>query len=120
MAYDSLDPAGDPFYPPPISTLVFCLHCKQEYDSYRIEWRVLTDTDGKQHGFWCCPIEGCGGKGFGFDILPVDPTYQDERGGWIQDDDDVDDNDDESDEDVPLSDEAPSSNAPDDDEALPW
>src|SRR5438552_1727941 len=25
-------------------------------------------------GFWCCPVPGCSGTGFGFDILPVDPN----------------------------------------------
>ena len=64
MAYDPLDADGDPFRPPEIPTLVFCLHCRQEYDSYRIEWRVSTNADGKPHGFWCCPIPGCGGLEF--------------------------------------------------------
>jgi hypothetical protein len=82
MAYDPLDAEADCFRPPEIPTLVFCLHCRQEYDSYRIEWRVETDANGKQQGFWSCPIPGCGGIGFGCDILPVDPGYQDERGGW--------------------------------------
>jgi hypothetical protein len=91
MSHDSLSPEGDPFYPPAIPTLVFCLHCRQEYESYRIEWRIHTDADGKQHGFWCCPIEGCGGVGFGCDIFPVDKDYQDERGGWCWDDDGEDD-----------------------------
>ena len=77
---------SDPFYPPEISILVGCLHCGQEYDSYRIEWRVEKTCDGQSHGFWCCPIPGCDGKGFGFDILPVDPDWRDERGGWVSDD----------------------------------
>jgi len=25
-------------------------------------------------------------SGFGFDILPTDPEYRDERGGWVMDD----------------------------------
>ena len=87
-AHNPLDPAGDPFGPPAISTLVGCLHCGEEYDSYRIEWRVTQDADGTPHGFWCCPIPGCDGKGFGFDIFPVDPDYRDENGErmWIEDD----------------------------------
>jgi hypothetical protein len=88
---DPQDAHTDPFRPPAIPTMVACLHCEQEYDSYRIEWRVLSDAEGRRHGFWCCPIPGCDGKGFGFDILPVDPTYQDERGGWVCDDEDADD-----------------------------
>ena len=47
------------------------------------------DQGGRKHGFWCCPTPGCDGKGFGFDILPTDPTYQDENGGWINFDDDA-------------------------------
>jgi hypothetical protein len=114
MEYDPLDKNADVFRPPEISTLVFCLHCKQEYDSYRIEWRIHTDANGKQHGFWCCAISGCGGLGFGCDILPVDPDYQDERGGWIHDDDG--DAEEEAELDTPPFGESP----PDKDERLPW
>ena len=41
-------------------------------------------------GFWCCPTPGCDGKGFGFDIFPIDPDYRDEQGNlmWMEDDDD--------------------------------
>jgi hypothetical protein len=86
MVYDPLDPQADPFHPPAVPTEVRCLHCGKEYDSYLIEWRVETGPDGKQQGFWCCPTPGCSGCGFGFDILPTDPHYQDERGGWVWDD----------------------------------
>jgi len=89
------DPDADPFRPPEIPTEVHCLHCDEEYDSYRIEWREEVGADGQLHGFWCCPTPGCDGKGFGFDILPTDPTYQDERGGWVSFDDDDDEFDDE-------------------------
>lgn len=85
------DPQSDPFAPPEISTEVCCLHCGETYDSWQIEWRVLADTNGEERGFWCCPIDGCNGMGFGFDILPTDPEYQDERGGWVHDDSDEDD-----------------------------
>jgi hypothetical protein len=119
--YNPLDPDGDPFHPPEIATLVFCLHCRQEYDSYRIEWRVFTDADGKAHGFWCCPMPGCDGKGFGFDILPVDPEYRDERGGWFSDDDDDSE---PAGDDSGTSENAEPDNAsePEDgeDEVLPW
>jgi hypothetical protein len=92
MPYDPLDGSTDMFRPPEISTLVGCLHCGQEYDSYQIEWRIETDADGKPHGFWCCPIPGCDGKGFGFDIFPVDPDYRDENGElmWCSDDNEED------------------------------
>ena len=91
--YDPCDPHGDPFGPPAISTIVGCLHCGEAYDSYRIEWRIETDHTGQAHGFWCCPIEGCDGRGFGFDIFPVDPDYRDEDGErmWVSDDDEGDD-----------------------------
>jgi len=91
--YDPLDPESDIFKPSAISTLVGCLHCGEEYDSYRIEWRVLSDRDGRPHGFWCCPIENCDGRGFGFDIFPVDPEYRDENGDkmWVQDDEESED-----------------------------
>lgn len=113
-SYDPLDPSTDPFRPPDIPVLVGCLHCGQEYDSYRIEWRVLRDADGRPHGFWCCPVSGCDGCGFGFDILPLDPGYQDERGGWVADDcteEEVSEEDGETE-----GGEAP----PSEDEALPW
>ena len=87
-AYNPLDPDADPFRPPALSTIVHCLHCGEEYDSYRIEWRVETDHRGQPHGFWCCPIADCDGRGFGFDIFPIDPEYRDEEGNkmWIGDD----------------------------------
>jgi hypothetical protein len=89
MAHEYLNPENDPFGPPAISTIVHCIHCGEEYDSYRIEWRIERDPDGKEHGFWCCPMPLCDGKGFGFDIFPVDPEYRDENGElmWCSDDD---------------------------------
>ena len=85
MTYDPLDPLSDPFRPPEIPTEVSCLHCGSEYDSSLMEWRVQTNVDGKSHGFWCCPTPDCSGMGFGFDILPTDPAYRDQRGGWVDD-----------------------------------
>lgn len=124
MGYDPLNPDTDVFRPPAIPTLVGCLHCGEAYDSYRIEWRILQSATGEPHGFWCCPIPGCDGKGFGFDILPVDPDYQDERGGWVRDSDEGDDEFDESEGEQFLDEEKPSPDgekqAKDDDEPLPW
>jgi hypothetical protein len=90
MSHEFLNSDNDPFGPPAISTVVHCIHCGEEYDSYRIEWRVERDADGQAHGFWCCPMPGCDGKGFGFDIFPVDPEYRDENGElmWCSDDED--------------------------------
>jgi len=111
MTYDPLDPYNDPFRPPEIPTEVSCLHCGKEYDSSLIEWRMETDADGKTRGFWCCPMPGCSGIGFGFDILPTDPTYRDERGGWVCDEDDEEGEYDEED----FDDEDDSSDAVDSD-----
>jgi hypothetical protein len=96
---DTLDPDGDPFKPPPGSVLVHCIHCGEEYESFRIEWRVYDDPDG-QHGFWCCPIEGCDGKGFGFDIFPLDPEEAERFGIHIWEDDEEDEFDEEDWEDL--------------------
>ncbi|MCA9235368.1 MAG: hypothetical protein KDA44_07840 [Planctomycetales bacterium] len=94
----SCDPYDDPFHPPTIPTMVNCLHCGEQYDSYLIEWRIIHNRDGAELGFWCCPTPGCDGLGFGCDILPADPEWRDERGGWCDDDDadwyDYDDDDD--------------------------
>ncbi len=90
MADDpTLDPNTDPFRPPDIPTEVCCLHCGREYESYLIYWQE-EQVDGKPMRFWCCPTPGCDGKGFGFDILPTDPNYRDEHGGWVHDDEDRD------------------------------
>jgi len=112
--YDPLDSESDPFKPPVIPTLVSCLHCGQEYDSFRIEWRIELNADSKPRGFWCCPIPGCDGKGFGFDIFPVDSDYQDERGGWF-----YDDGADDSDEELSLGN-APPEKADAEDDDVPW
>lgn len=83
-------PAGrDPFRPPTVPVIVHCLHCDQEYESYLIHW-VEDAIESDSPGFWCCPTPGCDGKGFGFDIFPVDPDYRDEEGNlrWMEDDDD--------------------------------
>jgi hypothetical protein len=119
MPYDPLDPDTDPFKPPAIPTEVFCLHCKQVFESYLIEWRVETAADGAPHGFWCCPNSDCGGRGFGFDLLPTDPEYRDERGGWVRDDaDDGEEGADDFAEDA-FDDLPPAGEAPDDGN-LPW
>jgi hypothetical protein len=96
MPDDLLDPDTDPFKPPAMPVVVFCLHCQEVFDSYLIEWRVFRGDDGSPMGFWCCPTPGCDGRGFGFDIFPVDPEYRDENGErmWCADDGDAADADD--------------------------
>jgi hypothetical protein len=120
MAYNPLDSSSDPFRPPTISTMVGCIHCGAEFESYEIEWRIETDVDGHQHGFWCCPMPGCDGRGFGFDIFPTDPEYRDEYGERMRCDDGEDDDDDwdEIGGDPPPADDA--APRPDVDEPLPW
>ncbi len=79
----------DPFRPPTVPVIVHCLHCDQEYESYLIHW-VEDAIEFDSPGFWCCPTPGCDGKGFGFDIFPIDQDYRDEQGNlmWMEDDDD--------------------------------
>lgn len=90
MTDDPLDPQADCFKPPETPIEVECLHCGCTYQSDLIQWRVESTADGDLRGFWCCPTPGCGGCGFGFDILPTDPDYHDENGGWISFGDDED------------------------------
>ena len=78
-----IDPQEDGMHPPSIPQLVECVECGEEYDSWRIEWRVTRDAAGRVHGWWVCPVPGCGGAGFGFDIWPVD---YDETGTWTDSD----------------------------------
>jgi len=91
--YDPLDRDSDPFKPPAEPVEVGCLHCQCIFMSDQMVWRIQTNADGEKHGFWCCPDPACDGKGFGFDLLPTDPNYRDENGGWVCFDDDEDDDD---------------------------
>lgn len=98
------DPQADYFRPPRIPTLVHCIHCHHEYDSSLIVWQDDTDAKGEPDGRWMCPMPDCDGAGFGFDIFPIDPDYEDPDGrsigsfadfGFDEDDeDDVDEDDD--------------------------
>jgi len=85
----------DCFRPPDEAVQVQCIHCGNEYSSDEIVWRPEPDLDIK--GFWCCPIPGCDGKGFQFDIFPLDTEWEefdDEDADY--DEEDEDDEDDES------------------------
>ena len=95
---DALDADSDPFHPPPVPTLVSCLHCGEAYESYLIEWRTEVDQTGRENGFWCCPTPKCSGRGFGFDIFPVDCQWTDENGERMWFDDDAEDDDAETDD----------------------
>ncbi len=91
--HDPQSPEGDPFYPPAVPTLVQCMHCGEVYDSYLIQWVVAPDPNGQPSGMWRCPIDDCGGAGFGFDIFPVDADYADERGSFNFEDEGDDEDD---------------------------
>ena len=78
-----IDPVEDGMHPPTIPQLVECIHCGEEYDSWRIEWRVERSDDGRVDGMWVCPMPGCDGAGFGIDIHPVD---YDADGNWADSD----------------------------------
>ena len=92
FADDDTDRSDDSLGPPAIPTLVGCLVCQEEYESYLIERRRERGADGTLRWWWCCPTGGCGGRGFGNDIFPVDPEWVDSDGsrGWVQDDADED------------------------------
>jgi hypothetical protein len=78
----------DCFKPPDQPILVHCIHCGEEYDSWRIVWvpftaKEMADGHGSPDftGMWCCPMAGCGGTGFKFDIFPADPDWVDPETG---------------------------------------
>lgn len=77
-----------PFAPPEIPVEVQCLHCGNIYLSS--EMRFVPRQGKPWHagdlGDWVCAAPGCDACGFGFDIFPTDPDYQDEHGGWCMED----------------------------------
>lgn len=72
----------DCFRPPDVPIEVKCIHCGQVYNSSKIEWRPGAGPPGYA-GAWCCPIAGCDGLGFLFDIWPTDPEWTDEHGNKV-------------------------------------
>jgi hypothetical protein len=95
-------PGTDPCGPPLVPTLVHCIHCGQEYDSYLIKWVVTPNHEGKLWGHWICPIPGCDGAGFCIDIWPVDPEWRNEHGEKVC----FTFDDDEESDDIPFDDDA--------------
>ncbi len=95
-----LVPDDDPFRPPSKPVIVSCLHCGKHYDSDLMEWQILPGDDGALNGFWCCPTPECDGKGYEFDIFPIDKDGL----AWFERAD-GEANDDEEDEDEELEDE---------------
>ena len=74
----------DCFRPPDEPCQVQCLHCGHQYSSADIVWRETADG-----GFWSCPIDGCGGAGFQFDIHPIDSTLWSDEEDFDEDELDV-------------------------------
>lgn len=97
--FDPTDKDADCFKPPADPVEVGCLHCGQVFMSDQMTYRIGEDSEGKPMGFWCCPDPLCSGRGFGFDLLPTDPNYRDENGGWVHLDDEEDEFDEWDDED---------------------
>lgn len=91
-------PADDCFAPPDEPCEVFCLHCRRIYDSSLIRWVGYRCKDGTHRGFWRCPVPGCDGAGFTFDIFPTDPDHP-ANAGWCECDE-FDDDCDEQDEEL--------------------
>lgn len=81
-----------------------CIHCGNIYMSDQIKWKP--DPAGPDGGWWVCPIEGCDGAGFCFDIYPTDPEVALQFGVHIstgEDEDDYDEEDFFEDDDTDLS-----------------
>ncbi|HAI13600.1 MAG TPA: hypothetical protein DCM28_17975 [Phycisphaerales bacterium] len=62
-------PRREAFAPPAEPVNVYCLHCGCTYTSDKIEWKQ-GPTSPIPTGGWCCPLDGCDGAGYGYDILP--------------------------------------------------
>lgn len=86
------DPHSVPFSPPKTPVEVHCLHCGNVYMSSEMRFvpRIGQPMYDGDLGDWVCAAPGCDACGFGFDILPTDEDYSDENGGWMECDDDFD------------------------------
>jgi hypothetical protein len=96
--HDAALPEDDPMGPPKIPVEVECIHCGNTYMSDQIRWQP--DPQGPDGGWWVCPIEGCDGAGFCFDIYPTDPEVARQFGVHMWSDDDEGDFDDDFSEDM--------------------
>jgi hypothetical protein len=76
------DNRDDCFGPPEKPVECFCLHCGHIYMS---DLLLAVNVDGTTH--YACPVKGCDGMGYKFDIFPVNDE-DDENGGWIDCDED--------------------------------
>ncbi len=87
----SMDPPKEPCE-------VCCIHCGNTYMSNEVRWQP--DANGPDGGWWVCPIDGCDGAGFCFDIFPTDPDVARSHGAMMfsdGDDDEKGDFDDDAD-----------------------
>lgn len=95
----------DPFGPPEVPCECFCLHCRRTFMSDQIWFQRVNGARDGFEGFWMCPTSNCSGKGFTFDIFPVDPDHPANE-GWFTDDGEWYDDEDEDAEWDPESDAA--------------
>ena len=72
----------DPFGPPEVPCECFCLHCRRTFMSDQIWFQKVKGARDGFEGFWMCPTPNCSGKGFTFDIFPVDPDHPANE-GWV-------------------------------------
>lgn len=86
----------DPFGPPAVPCECFCLHCRRTFMSDRIWFQRVNGARDGFAGFWMCPTPNCSGKGFTFDIFPVDPDHPANE-GWFTDDEEWYDDDEDDD-----------------------
>jgi hypothetical protein len=93
---------SDPFGPPKVPCECFCLHCRRTFLSNQIWFQKVNGARDGFDGFWMCPTPNCSGKGFTFDIFPVDANHPANE-GWHHDAE-YDEEDDEGGEWEPESD----------------
>ena len=87
------DPAAtDCFGPPAEPCECFCLHCRRTVLSSDMWYQRVVNAPDRIDGFWMCPTHNCDGKGFTFDIWPIDPDHP-ANDGWSDDDEDDGDDD---------------------------
>jgi hypothetical protein len=68
------------FPPPDVPVKCSCLHCGRIYTS---DMLIEVEIDGEYH--YACPVKGCDAMGWNFDIFSTEPGDE-EDGGWVDDD----------------------------------
>jgi hypothetical protein len=74
--FEQLPPEAhdDPFQPPPenLTLTCACIHCGQNSHAFEaVEMRWIVNEN-----MWACPCTTCGGRGFQFDIHPIERQWQ--------------------------------------------